>query len=405
MQTKKASRGQALILIVFALVGMIAMVGLAVDSGNAFADRRNAQSAADNAALAGALQKVQTDPTGWIDNATNMAASNGYSDNGVTSVDVYVMDDPNIQGCGGSLPVMDPPEEYILVTIHSTVDLMFGPIIGIQQAHNCVIAIAHAKPPRETSLFYGNTLAAAACSGKDTVLASGSADVTTLDGGVFSNSSDPEALYVHKDGNLKTPSDYGVSAIGGVSVPSDYPSPSTSLGLEAQIPCPLPDDMLPDYTCTYTISNIPYAGMVTDADGYKLIPPGIYCITGNFSKDNYRGTNVTFVMLNNGIDWNGNANLELQAPSVGSTADLLIYLPPTNNSTIKLNGTFDMKVAGSVLAPSSHCVWIGDLGTSAMQSQWICATFDLSGNIRATVQFNDSRAYKYPSPPNVELSH
>ena len=48
-------RGQALILIALAAVGLFGMTGLAIDGGMVFSDRRNAQNAADTAALAGAL--------------------------------------------------------------------------------------------------------------------------------------------------------------------------------------------------------------------------------------------------------------------------------------------------------------------------------------------------------------
>ena len=51
-------RGQALILIAFAMVGLVAMVGLAIDGSAKFSDRRHAQNAADTAAMAAALAKV-----------------------------------------------------------------------------------------------------------------------------------------------------------------------------------------------------------------------------------------------------------------------------------------------------------------------------------------------------------
>ncbi len=54
---KKTERGQALIMIALAMVGLAGMVGLVVDGGNAFLDRRNAQNAADSAALAAALTR------------------------------------------------------------------------------------------------------------------------------------------------------------------------------------------------------------------------------------------------------------------------------------------------------------------------------------------------------------
>jgi Flp pilus assembly protein TadG len=55
MLSKKTERGQALILITFALIGLIALTGLTVDGGMAYSDRRSAQNAADSAAFAAAL--------------------------------------------------------------------------------------------------------------------------------------------------------------------------------------------------------------------------------------------------------------------------------------------------------------------------------------------------------------
>ena len=53
-------RGQALIIIALAMIGLVAMVGLAIDSGAKFSDMRHAQNAADTAAMAAALAKVDT---------------------------------------------------------------------------------------------------------------------------------------------------------------------------------------------------------------------------------------------------------------------------------------------------------------------------------------------------------
>ena len=52
----RKQQGQALIIIAGALIGLMALVALAVDGGNAFAQRRIAQNAVDGAALAGTNQ-------------------------------------------------------------------------------------------------------------------------------------------------------------------------------------------------------------------------------------------------------------------------------------------------------------------------------------------------------------
>ena len=54
MKNNHLKRGQALIVIALAAVALVGMVGLVVDGGRGFLDRRKAQNAADAAARGGA---------------------------------------------------------------------------------------------------------------------------------------------------------------------------------------------------------------------------------------------------------------------------------------------------------------------------------------------------------------
>ena len=54
-RTDRKEHGQILVLIILAIVGMFGFAALAIDGGMTYFDRRNAQSAADAASLAGAL--------------------------------------------------------------------------------------------------------------------------------------------------------------------------------------------------------------------------------------------------------------------------------------------------------------------------------------------------------------
>lgn len=55
----QANHGQALVIFVFAIVGLLAFVGLAVDGGTIFLERRRMQNAADAAARAGTRQLAE----------------------------------------------------------------------------------------------------------------------------------------------------------------------------------------------------------------------------------------------------------------------------------------------------------------------------------------------------------
>ncbi len=229
---QRTERGQAIILIVLGIVGLIALTALAIDAGNAFSDRRNAQSAADTAAFAAGMEKIQDTPSSdgdgynWSSAALTRASSNGYINDGVH--DTVTVNNPPVAGCNGNNGPYAGNSEYYQVIIRSNVNTFFAPIVGISQTHNCVEAIAHVKPGVYTSLALGSAIAAVSCTGKDTIVASGSTEVTLIGSGAFSNSSNAEALYVQKLDNLVTPADKGLQAVGGIAAPYGYASPITT---------------------------------------------------------------------------------------------------------------------------------------------------------------------------------
>jgi hypothetical protein len=399
MKTKNNQpRGQALILVVLGIVGMVALVGLAIDGGNAFSDRRHAQSAADTAALAGALAKAKGLDIAAA--ATARATSNDYTDgaNGAT----VTVNNPPAAGCNGTNGPYAGNSQYIQVIIRSTVETFFGPVVGISQMRNCVEAIARAQPGIITKLAMGNSVAAVGCTGSNIIAASGSTDVTLIDGGVFSNSSTNPALYIQKISNLETPS---VTSVGAASVPYGYsPAPVTGV---VQWPCPLPSYMIPQYACSYNYVNFPPSmpdPHVTKVGSMYNISPGVYCISGSWSKADMTGSEVTFVMLNEGFNWNGNVDIHLSAPTSGVTKGLLIFLPYSNTNSITLNGTAGLDITGSVFAPASVINLSGNFGSTAVQSQWMGKVVDMSGNLTATFQYVGATSYEFPAPPIIELS-
>jgi Flp pilus assembly protein TadG len=76
----RASDGQIIVIFALGLVAMIAMVGLVLDGGSTYAQRRGQQNAADLAALAGANQYMVTnDETMALTRAREVAALNGFT--------------------------------------------------------------------------------------------------------------------------------------------------------------------------------------------------------------------------------------------------------------------------------------------------------------------------------------
>ncbi len=154
METKPHERGQALILIVFAMFALFGMTGLAVDGGMAYSDRRDAQNAADSAALAAALADLR----GRDYQSTGLAAAavDGYNNQGMNTVSVSSADSPT----GACKKGTNAKGKDITVQITSKLKTYFAPVIGITQVENTVTATARACEPFLGPLFNGDAIVA-----------------------------------------------------------------------------------------------------------------------------------------------------------------------------------------------------------------------------------------------------
>jgi Flp pilus assembly protein TadG len=107
-------RGQILVLFALSLVAIIGMVGLVLDSGGAYAQKRGEQNAADVAALAAANDLiVNLGSANWDATARSIAGQNGYVD-GVNGTSVQV----TCVNCPGQ--VLNPAVEGVQVTVNIT---------------------------------------------------------------------------------------------------------------------------------------------------------------------------------------------------------------------------------------------------------------------------------------------
>jgi hypothetical protein len=204
-------RGQALVIITLAIIGLVGITGLAVDGGMAFSDRRHAQNAADTAAMAGALAKIRamestdecTARASMRTEALDMAEENGYLSNVLHStVEVYSCDedgssqcpslDANFNGASCPSPYTDDPE-YLQVIINSYVDTFFARVLGIPQVHNRVQAIARMDDDDSGPLGNGEAIVSYSpvCENPVNFTVGGDAIVNVTGGGLFVNINDP----------------------------------------------------------------------------------------------------------------------------------------------------------------------------------------------------------------------
>jgi len=372
-------RGQALIIIAFAAIGLFAIAGLAIDGSAKFSDRRHAQNAADTAALAAALAKVEALSNGASDNspttnnwatcpppsgvlpspvceATQLAGldradSNGYDNNLVSNtVEVY---SPPISGyyAGNAL--------YVQAIITSNIDTYFARVIGINQTRNLVEAVAMTKEggPLFDGAAFISVDPSPNCSGGNgsgggSVDVSGNSIITLNGGGFFVNSnetcgySQPNCsvtMVINGGGILSAGSNiYMQDKVTGTACNTGDPIPTDSTQRQYAVPGEIYMPKEPD-ECGQTAANADPIGV--DANGVEmwLIHPGYY---EDFPQATLIPNNKHIVMesgvycVNDNLGWSGSSFKYLDG-----TSGVTIYqkagwdISLTINSPILLNAS------------------------------------------------------------------
>ena len=462
-------RGQALVLIVFGMVGLVGLTGLAIDGGNAYSDRRHAQNAADTAVMAAGLTRIRN-PSDWNiarDAGFARASENGFDNDTITNtVNVHLCSDA---AATCVLPAPEPytdfdldgqydateaytdtngngayddavPADFVQATITSHVNTYFAPVLGIQQLTNSVQAIAHAKLPVLSSWYSGNALVAVMPGCKtlgwpnDPFTLSGN-EVSIVSGtGVFVNSTCDNAFTSSSNTTLTT--DTGTCVVGGVVSDGNItPAPEANCGSQLdlalyQLPAIGPGSCTTDGQIVDTGGNnyiaTPgnYSGSFPDVNpaGTLKLAQGIYCLNnasnamnfgagwdattdlnGNGAHDDTEG--VLFFVPNGGVNINGTASVDLNAMTYPSAniayKGYLIYLPPTNTSTVSIEGGGDSAISGTILAPGSLVTLAGSSSTESfeLQAQVIGYSIKVTGDGLLNITYDqDLQGQTYTNP-------
>lgn len=141
MSIKAKEKGQALILITLAAVGLFAFAALAIDGSRVYSEKRHAQNAADAAAMAGALAYTRNNSLSNTDIeniSQTRATSNGYDNLASNDVSVSIAAVPSGKCPGGTAG------KDIIVEIIAYVDTTFARIIGRNQVTTAVTATSRA---------------------------------------------------------------------------------------------------------------------------------------------------------------------------------------------------------------------------------------------------------------------
>ncbi|HUE98860.1 MAG TPA: pilus assembly protein TadG-related protein [Anaerolineales bacterium] len=407
MKINHLERGQALIVIALALVGITGLVGLVIDGGNAFQDRQKAQNAADAAALASAFTRIKGGD--MVGAALASAAENGYNNDGVNNV-VVLYSPPRDGPYAGNI-------EYIQIIITSHVNTYFARVIGRQQIVNTVEATARTKSAEIKPLLNGRAVVSLApesnCMNRLSFWVHGEATLDITGGGIFVNSDNPTCALVEQgNGSLRVEEGYTIDIVGGASIqklrlitpevtvgagPINYPPPF----FMPKVGCSKEAEILEDGT---TMSSGSW-GDIFPPPGVTRLEGGVYCLgNGMHITGNLEGHNVIFRVDRGEVRFNSNADIILDAPNSGVNAGLLLYLPMDNRSKVVLNGGPGSVIKGTILAPAAPILIKGMDSKRGFHSQIIGYTIEADGTSNVVIVYNPEQNFQSLSMPEIEFS-
>lgn len=140
--------------------------------------------------------------------------------------------------------------------------------------------------------------------------------------------------------------------------------------------------------------------------GVTTLNAGTYCINGDFrlnSKDELTGTGVTLYMQSGEIDWNGDAEINLSAPTSGDLTGMLIFAPMSNTSTMRFNGNAETTLTGTVFMPAAPLIYDGSGTLQPSHVQIIAYTIELTGSNTSHVIYEDSINWDSTRPAQMGI--
>lgn len=410
---KKGERGQAIIIIVFSIIGIVGISSLAIDGGNALIDRRRTETAASAAALAGAVTRIKGGD--WRAAALAAARTNGYDNNGITNT--VELNTPPLSGpyAGNS--------EYIEVIVTSHLQTYFGSVVGVPQITSVSNVVSRTKPATYGQMFDGYAVISLAphstCDKKRSFWIHTEATISLTGGGIFVNSDNPDCAFMQLgSGSIRVQDTSPITVVGG----ADIQKPKLISPGEVQtgaVPISYPPAFqMPRVGCGSKIAEVDVVtGSMTPGnyeepgdfppEGVHNLEGGVYCISGDVvigGGTRLNGNGVLLIVERGEVRISSDAEVQLTAPKNGNGADLLIYMPIDNHSRIAINGNANSSYRGTILAPSADIRLNGPDSRYGLHSQIIGYYIEVDGQKNIVIKYKDEDNYDAYNMPEVILS-
>jgi Flp pilus assembly protein TadG len=430
-KTVNQERGQILMLVAVLLTGILGLLGLVIDAGHYYAERRQVQNAADQAAQAGALEVLYGGSASAATTAANQnAAANGFNNDGTTNtvtvttpyngdlnkVEVVIDDQPKTffihvlvggghvraRGVAGSDPI---PKNYALVVLNPS----------LCSAYNQTSNISF-------TIVGGGSMVDSSCRPSGSQGGGGSITADYIDyysagSWLLSNNATTSVPPTPFGARVADPLASLTKPVPGS--PAQCP-PGTANALNANGTASNPQQ-------THIAGNGPvtlcpgtyYGGIKIDGSGAVTLLPGLYVIAGGglsySATSSITGNGLTIFNTydsakagqgptnpnGNGacdsIAIQGSGTLTLTAPTSGTYKDMLFWQDPACTNQFKYAGS-SYTTSGIIYLPTAQLSVTGGGSLGALQI--IVDSFSLSGSAPVTINYGN---YLQIAQPRITL--
>jgi hypothetical protein len=368
---------------------IIAGAALGTETSYWYYKQRKLQAGADAAAFAGGIERrtgASTDTVRSV--AQAMALRSGYDGGGVMTVNTPPTSGPNAGRTDAVEVIINQNAQRFFSDFFDErpVAMRARAVARFRTAANaCVLALSPSAS--RAAQFSGNT------------------NLNLIGCSVMANSIAADAVNVQGSARMSTPCIYSVGGAqltsGATMTDAECARNGAKTGV-SKVADPFADVAMPVQPngCRNGNGNNLQPGRYCNGlslSGTVNLQAGVYYIDGGTfrinSNANIRGTGVTFILANGArVSMNGNATVDLQAPTTGPYAGIL-FMGDRNSSGGQrntFNGTAASKMTGAIYFPTQAVEYLGNFSGLNGCTQIVADTVEWTGSTSVRV---DCSAY------------
>jgi Flp pilus assembly protein TadG len=382
-------RGMVAVLMAALLPVIVGTMALALDGGLLYLQRRQAQSVADAAALAGAYQ---------LYNGSNFSVAQ-TSAIAIGTANGYTI--PAAQ-------VTNPQSGYVAVSVTANSPRFFSGLWG-----SGTLSVTASAVARGTTAPYSTAALLVLASSGTAVTLSGTTQLTAVNGSIVVDSTSSAAILSSGSPgpSITTPE---LDLSGKILYSGTNPNKATVTNTsQPNTPDPLASLSAPSSsgltvqsssainlsgTTTRTLNPGVYTGGINLSGSSSVtLNPGTYYINGGgINLSGSSGISGDGVFIYNtgsgGINMSGTGNISLSPMTSGTYAGITVFQDRANTAAAAMSGGSNINNSGTFYFPASTLTLSGTSGVAVMGAQFIANKFTFSGSAGIQVNYDSSVA-------------